>query len=462
MDKKELLRVVKEGESEKVEFKRSFAEIDRAIQTLVAFANANGGIVIFGVGNNGSLVGIDIGQNNVEQMSNKIVGNTEPQIYPSIDLVTIDGKTLVTVKVGKGTSQPYMAFGKPYKRVGKTTVQMKREELKRLFRKNMPAFDIAPVEDATSDDIDREKVDWFLKRRAEVRNLSIPKASIEQILINLNCLTGDLVPTWAGILFFGKEPQQFLSRSQLKMARFKGTTRLEFIDRAELEGTLPEMLDEAERFIRRNTRRAHKVVGFRGTSIYEYPYKALREAMVNALVHRDYRMSGSTQVMIFDDRVEVQSPGGLPEGIDIKNLEGKHRPRNDILCERFHDIDEMEEYGTGITKMKNWMKGHGLRVPKIQEKAEHFIITFYGPGDHILDLVPEEGVTDLKALGLNERQVKALALMVNERKVLTNKTYRELFGVTSKTATRDLTLLTGTEFVQKTGGSRNIQYRASE
>lgn len=162
--------------------------------------------------------------------------------------------------------------------------------------------------------------------------------------------------------------------------------------------------------------------------------------------------------MIFDDRIEVQSPGLPPKGLDIKKLEGVHQARNNILCERFHDIDEMEEYGTGITKMKNWMKNHGLKVPQLQEKANQFLIAFYGPGDHILDLVPREGETDLKAIGLNERQVKALAMMVNEGRTFTNEEYRNTFDVSARTATRDLAWLGKTEFVTTIGTGKAIRY----
>lgn len=461
---KDILNLIKAGESQTIEYKRSLAESDKAIQEIVSFANADGGILFFGVADDGTMIGVEVGKISLEKLSNKITTATDPVIYPSITVENIDGKQIIVVKVNESDDKPHLAFGRPYKRVGKNTVQMKRNEYERLLKQRSNThFDQEIVIDATLDDIDENKVKWFLEKRAQVRNVGIPNTKLEQILLNLHAVSevdGDLVPTYSGILFFGNEPQKFLARSQLKVARFKGVTRIEFIDEARLKGTLPEMLDTAEKFIRRNTRKAQKVVGFRGTTIYEYPYQALREAIVNALVHRDYELSGSTQVMIFDDRVEVQSPGVPPGGLDIKKLEGIHRPRNDILCERFRDIDEMEEYGTGITKMKNWMKSHGLKKPELQEKADHFLITFYGPGEHILDLIPEEGETDLKAIGLNERQVKALSLMVNEGKAFTNKSYRELFDVGNKTVTRDLFLLDEKGFIKKIGLGRNTRYVA--
>lgn len=459
-------KLINQGESETVEFKRTLAETEKAIQEIASFVNTSGGVLFFGVQDDGTVIGIDIGKNNLEKLTNKITSLTDPVIYPSVAIENIDDKQIIVIKVDESVNKPHLASGKAYKRVGKNTVQMQRDEYENLLKQRSEnSFDKEKVKGATLEDLDDKKVNWFLERRARVRNVEIPNADLEQILLNLRAVNdadGNLVPTYSGLLFFGKEPQKFLLRSQVKVARFKGTTMMEFIDEARLRDTLPAMLNEAEKFIRRNTRKAQKVVGFRGTTIYEYPYQALREAIVNALVHRDYETTGTIQIMIFDDRIEVQSPGEIPKGIDIKKLEGVHQPRNELLCERFHDIDEMEEYGTGISKMKSLMKNHGLGDPKFEEKAGFFKVTFYGPGDNILDLVPEEGETDLKALGLNERQVKALALMVNDGKVFTNEDYRDAFQASPRTATRDLTeLVNKTEFITTVGTGRAIRYLAN-
>lgn len=141
-------------------------------------------------------------------------------------------------------------------------------------------------------------------------------------------------------------------------------------------------------------------------------------------------MDGSTvRIMIFDDRIEVNSPGSLPPGVTIKNIDRKHVLRNKLIVNHLYDIYYIEKWGTGITKMRGLMHEHGLAEPIFEDLKSFFSVTFYGPGEKILNLIPEEGVVDLRELGLNERQIEALRLMVNEGVELSNRAYRDMFAV---------------------------------
>ena len=168
-------------------------------------------------------------------------------------------------------------------------------------------------------------------------------------------------------------------------------------------------------------------------------------------------------VSIFDDRVEVSNPGGLLPGLNIRKLEGRHLTRNEAICNIFHETLDMEKFGTGIGKMKRFMKEHGLSAPQFSEEGDFFVVKFYGPGDKILDLVPsipEERQVDLKKLGLNERQIEALRLMVNEGKSFANKEYRDAFKVSNQTFVRDMRMLERLDFVKYTGSGRALRYIA--
>ena len=168
-------------------------------------------------------------------------------------------------------------------------------------------------------------------------------------------------------------------------------------------------------------------------------------------------------VAIFDDRVEVRNPGGLLPGLNIKKLEGTHATRNQAICNIFHETMDMERFGTGIGKMKKLMKEHGLPVPEFSEEGDFFVVKFYGPGDKILDLVssiPEHRQTDLKKLGLNDRQIEALRLMVNDKKTMEILVYCERFQVNEKTARRDLKKLIGTGLVEKIGSTKGAFFKA--
>lgn len=273
---------------------------------------------------------------------------------------------------------------------------------------------------------------------------------------------GGFHPTNTALLFFGKDPSEHISHHEIRIARFRGTTRSEFIDSQEIKGTVYKMLNAAESFFLRNTRLANKIVEFKRIDIPEYPFEAIREAVINAIAHRDYTMRGAPiMVSIFDDRVEVSNPGGLLPGLNIKRLEGHHATRNEAICKIFHETMDMERFGTGIGKMKKLMKEHGLSVPAFEEEGDFFVVRFYGPGDKILDLVPsipEERQTDLKKLGLNERQIEALRLMMNAGKTFTVVSYIERFGVTDKTARTDLKKLTTQNLVIKTGQTKGAYF----
>lgn len=329
-------------------------------------------------------------------------------------------------------------------------------------------FDQAICREVKYDAIDEKEVRDFLEKRAFKLKVNIPKISIKDFLLKtlkvVKKENGKIRPTNAGLLFFSKNPSQYIPQNEVRIARFKGASRTEFIDSKEIKGPIYEMLDEIEVFFRRNTRVASKIVEFKRVDIPEYPYEAIREGVINAIAHRDYAYRWSPiMCSIFDDRIEISSPGGLLPGLDIKSLEGHHATRNKIICDIFHETKDMEKFGTGVGKMKRLMKEHGLSKPEFSEEGNFFVVKFYGPGDKILDLVPsipKERQTDLKELGLNNRQIETLRLMVNEKKTFTISQYIEKFKVTDKTARVDLKELEIKNFIEKVGRTKGAYFRA--
>lgn len=468
MDEETLRRLIAQGEGQTIQFKRSpgRGQIERVVKTAAAFANTDGGQILIGVRNDGTIEGVQIGANTREQVVNMITTNTDPVIYPSFEVVRVEGKNVIVVSVHESTNKPHTTFRGPFKRVGPSTVPMDRAEYERLLleRRDVP-FDERIVEQASHEDIEEQKVLAYLQRRVERDpTASVPSTPIREMLTTTlrgaREIEGRFVPTTAGILLFGKEAQRFVPQAEIRLVRFKGATRTDIIDQMRIRETLLEMLDEAEKFARRNTRRAMKVIGFESVRIDEYPFKAIREAVVNAVAHRDYETQGYIQVNIFDDRLEVQSPGEPLKPIE-ELLEGIHLPRNTVICRRLHDVGEMEEYGTGLAKMKQWMKDHGLPEPEFESLAGFFRVTFYGPGDQLLDLVPEEGVTDLREIGLNERQIEALRQMINEGRTLTLREYRSQFEISRGMAYYDLNDLVQRGLVTRRGRGRGTYYEVS-
>jgi len=318
----------------------------------------------------------------------------------------------------------------------------------------------------TIEAIDKDRVREYLKRAVEERNLPIDlNLSVKENLDKLQALFYEYdtpIPTVAAILLFGEEPQRIIPQNTLRCARFQGTTKTSFIDMKDFSGTLPQMIDDAERFVRKNTRIAAKIVDFKRQEVTEYPYKAIREAISNAVAHRDYLITGDDiRVSIFDDRIEVQSPGGLPGPLTLENLDKVHFLRNPLIAQLLFNIRYIEKWNTGINNMRRWMREHGLEEPVFENNRAFFQVTFHGPKDKILDLIPEEGVIDLRELGLNDRQIEALRLMVNQGKEMTNKIYREMFNVSQRTALYDMNHLIKKELVRPVGRGRSRSYKAT-
>lgn len=446
------------GESNTLEFKEGFCSASELAKEMCAFANSRGGIILFGVDDNGNKTGLKIKKNIAEHIITIASNNLKPSIIPLVEVID---KEVVVITIESGLDKPYAANGVYYIRVGPVSRKASRDELIRLMQDfGKIEFDSQVVKNATFEDLDLEKVKQFLERRSKFANVDIPEdIPIKQLLTTLSAIKNDK-PTTAGILFFGKDPCKFIPTCEIKCARFQGTDMFEFIDKLSVKTTFLDALDEVEKFIKRNTRVAMKIVDFTRHDIPEYPYAALREAAVNALAHRDYLETGANvRVLIFDNRIEIDNPGIPP--IKLSELEGKHLARNKILCQRFHDIGEMEEYGTGILKMKKLMKKHGLQEPVFEYSGSFFKVTFYGPGDKILDLVPDvpqERIRDLSHL--NQRQLDAVKYLYNKQAKVSVKEYMEKFKVSISTARRDLKQLVEEGLITKTGKGRNTCYIA--
>jgi ATP-dependent DNA helicase RecG len=270
-----LRALIAQGESETLEFKRSTAAT-KAIRTVAALANTRGGHVVIGVAPDGRIIGQDIGQDTMDKVANEVTGNTDPKLYPSVKTFTLDERSLIVISVKESDDKPHLAYNMAYKRVGATTVQMQRAEYERLLlQRRQLRYDQRGNPEATLNDIDEARLRWYLEQAAQERGIPVDTAL--PIMENLRRLEvvnereGRSVLTTAAVLVFGKHPQRFAPQSKVRLARFQGSLPLNFIDRLDCAGTLPEMIDEAERFIRRNTRVAAKVTGFERREITEYP-----------------------------------------------------------------------------------------------------------------------------------------------------------------------------------------------
>ena len=448
-------------ESQTTEFKKSLGERKEILETISAFANSKGGKIFIGIEENkdGSIkkvTGITIKGKEIENLGNEIRQNTDPVIYPPIEVKEIEGKSVLVVEVNESQIKPVFAkinkIPIAFRRVGKTNQKIDANELRQILSEGREfLWDSQICEGATLNDIDEEKVRWFLKEARKHRGLKIPgDAHIEEVLMRLKLLRNGRLTNTA-ILLFSKEPM-FL-QSEVKCIRFSGNDPVKpYIDFQTFEGSTLDLIDNARDFVLRNIRKAIWLVPekVQREEKYEYPPDAIREAIVNAVAHRDYRSPSKVQVMVFDNRIEIWSPGTLPKGIRVEDLKKEHSsiPRNPLLFKQLFWVEYVEDVGGGTLDMMEQCKEWNIPEPEFEHITGSFVVIFKLPP------LPE----DLERMGLNERQIKAINYVITKGSI-TNREYTALTNISRKMATIDLTELVERGLLIRVGeGKRGLKY----
>ena len=450
-----LKKIISQGESETVEFKKSLSESKEIIKTISAFANTKGGRIIVGVSNYGKVLGVEIGKDTVERLANQITQNTDPKVHPRITVEKIDEKQIIIIKVKESSDHLVLAFGRPYKRIGKSTLRMSKDEYEILIlekHKDKLYFDSQICKEATLKDIDKEKIRWFLKKAKAERNLNINSSALpSEALKRLNLLI-DNKPTNTAILMFSKNPQRFFIQSEIRCARFKGMKAVKpFIDMKVIEGSVYEQIDQAEKFILFNIKKAAWIEPgkIERQEKWEYPPDAIREAIINAIAHRDYYSSANVHISIFDDRIEIWNPGKLPPPLTPKDLKEEHKsiPVNPSLANLLFLIKYIERWGTGTNDIIKWCREEDLPEPIFKEVTGGFAVVLRK------FQIPE----NLESLELNERQKKAIEYL-KIHKNITRKIYIEINNISPRQANKDLNDLLEKKLIRKQGRGRAISY----
>ena len=348
--------LIREGEGLTVEFKECYTP--RIDGDIVAFANAKGGTLLLGVRDGGSVVGERL-TNDLKAKINSLARNCKPSL--SVELAQV-GQVAVVV-VPEGTEKPYSCGSGYYRRLDGNTQKLSHDELGIMFAENSPLpFEEKTVKGFTFDDISKAKMRAFTK---EV-GIRIGKTAVPDFLRSLNVADATRVKN-AGILFFAKDIYKHIHHAETTLLAFKGTDRLHIYDRRDVRDDLLTQHREAVAFLQKHLNIRTEIKGFDRKDIYEIPLEVLREAVVNALMHRDYSIRG-TQVMveIYDDRLEIVNPGGLPKGLSVRKLGKVSIRRNEIVADLFSRMHMVERTGMGIRKMRTAMLAAGLQEPVFQ------------------------------------------------------------------------------------------------
>ena len=484
------------GETSTVELKVASPRPDEMAERLCGLANAQGGCIIIGVADESlEIIGVPdkrlaLTKDVVLRAARRIIKPVLLLDPPELEEYVLDGRKLVVATVPPNTGPIYQAGGVFWVRRGTHTVPLSVDEIVELAHdRGLVSWELQPARKATMADIDAKRVEEHLHRRSVRSQEGGRFDDLEQALVGMECAKvmpeGEVRPTNVGVLFFGYDPQQDVFQSEVVCVLFRDDLGVGgYIDRKIVRGTIQELIDSTELFLNKHMMVGAKIVGWKRIDLPEYPLEALREAIVNAVIHRDYSRTGeSIRVFYYPDKVEIHSPGSLLPGVTVEQMEqGKvvSRLRNPVLANLLRDIPGyMERIGSGIKLMLNEMRKMGLPLPQFREMGGEFIVTFRntpvsdmepvssapsrenGVQQLMLDVPPvsvASGISGKEGPPAAEQRMMTALRHIQAHGAITNHEYCELTGVSESTALRDLEAWVARGTLKKVGKRRGRRY----
>jgi len=454
-----LSRLVEKGPGQTIDFMPTLDQ-DRLAEVLVAFANSDGGTILMGVYKNGD-VDPTIALEDVEDTLRLALGQCSPGVRTEWQPGEMTGGQVIAIRVPRSNELHSLEDGRVLVRAGAENRPLGGDQIRHLAAtKSSGDYETEPVSGATMDDLDPKMIEEYRVKRAERQRRPVAGDDLT-MLIRAGAVTDEGAPTVSGLLLFGYEPQAFLPHSGLIVVRFAGTELRGpgglpgYSRREEIIGPLPKLIETAWQTVWEEMRVAAVVTGLVREEKGEYPSFAVREALVNAVCHRDYRLSGRRiEIRMFDDRMEVISPGGLPGYITVDNLVEEHFSRNPRVVNGLFQWGFIEELGLGIDRMIEDMVNAGHPAPEFRETTYSFTVT--------LKNTRVRRAVQAWESNMNERQIRALSY-VQENGRIANREYRSLCpNVSAETLRLDLADLVTRGILLKIGAKKGTYYILKE
>jgi len=434
MNKKEFEFILNEGEGQYIEFKEILNSY--LSKEIVGFANASGGRIFLGINDNSEIKGVKI-TNKLKSQIQDIARNCDPTVFVELD----EFENVLIININEGKNKPYACKEGFYLRVGSNSQKMKRDEIMSLaVKEGKIRFDEQICKDFSWKDFDEEKFEYYLKLAGISKILER-----EEILENLNLLTKDGF-TNACVLFFAKRPSKYIRTSKVRCVHFEGEERIDILDKKEVDRGIVGNIEYAINYIKELVPVKFEIESLERKEYPEYPEEAYREAIINAIVHRDYFNGGEVAVEKLKDKIIVNNKGGLL--FDEKDFGKKSEQRNRLIADLLSKTNYMEKVGTGINRIKNACNFNGNKFD-FDFNEDDFFVTIYSNKKNVGKNV-DKNVG--KNVGKSERQ---RLILERVRKGLFNQREFALeVGVDTKTIERDVEKLKDKiEFVgSKKGG----------
>ncbi len=456
MDKSTLLK----GESKTLEFKAVLSSKSESyLKTVVAFANTDGGRLIFGIDDKSRQV-VGVEKDNVfkimDAIANAVSDSCAPKIVPDISFETIEDKTVVLVDIAAGFNRPYMLKSGGldkgvYVRVGATSRPADTEQIREMMLdgSNQSWDEQVCRSYALTDRAVKKLCSDINRYRTEKDGQSAPKTT-KETLIGWGVLKQDkteILPTNAFALLTDNP----FGQAKIQCAVFKGESKSVFLDRKEYEGSLCRLLEDAYQYVLRNIRMGAVIEGLIRQDKFELPPAAIREMICNAICHRSYMDEGMIQVSVFDDRLEVSSPGALCRGLTLKDaLKGRSKPRNKVIAEVFSRMGIIEKWGTGLQRIVDLAKQEGLKEPVFENNDSFFRVILYRGKEETAQTTDQTVQTTDQTVHTTEQKImNAIA----EKPTITRKELAEKTGLSESGIKWQLDKLKKEQKILRAGGT---------
>ena len=376
MNATELRNRIEGGENIHTEFKETLPNREAIAKSIVCFANTDGGQLIVGVSDSGEACGVADLDGTMRTVDDVAFNRCEPPITIVQETVESNDKRVLVVNIPQGGQRPYRTgSGQYYIRSTNRCRQASREELLRLFQATESIYyDETVVFRATYKALNLDYFEEFLKTYMDI---TASEEELKNYLKNLR-LAGDDAPTFTGLLSFGKKPQDFFPTAKIIATYIPGTDiSIPPADKKDIHGKIPEMIDDARRYMRLYLREAHQIRGFESELRFELPEAALREAVVNAVAHRDYTINAPIRLLIFQDRIEFRTPGKLPNTVTIERIRlgGAHVLKNPTIYNLLARMGLVTDLGSGVRRIIKSVKDHLNKEVLLEESEGEFVLT---------------------------------------------------------------------------------------
>lgn len=373
--KNRTLEAVMLKENETVEFKKSTAELKQAVISLAAMLNKHGhGAVYFGIDDDGKVLGQPAGKMTFKDITQAIVDNTEPRIFPKVEAQNMEGKDCILVEA-HGVDAPYFAYGRAYIRVGESDKAVSPQELERLILKRKKLLWENETSDRKLKDVDVRTLKEYLRRANEEGRINFKYTNAKATLKKLRLLQGEKLLKAAEVLFCNDNSME------IQAAVFAGTDKITFLDIKKFKGNIFSLRKQAENYIREHINWRADLSESRRKEIPEVPVRAFTEAIGNSLCHRDYTDPKGNEVAIFKDRVDIYNPGTFPDELapeDFIKGDGYSILRNPLIAETMYLSADIEKWASGLKRIYDECAAAGVNV-EFKRVKTGFVVSFKRP-----------------------------------------------------------------------------------